>query len=158
VIFTERLSIEAEASRVWDFLLDVNSLATCLPGVQEMNQVDDRTFDGVISASVGPIAGTFSYRAQIVESTPPVEMLAKLQGTDSVTSSTINADVRMSLDAVAAQHTELAYHATVTINGRLAILGDMVLRTTATLMLDEFARRLRRQLENPTTESHAGPL
>jgi len=38
------------------------------------------------------------------------------------------------------------YKADVKIKGRLAILGDMVLRATATLILQEFARRLHKGL------------
>jgi carbon monoxide dehydrogenase subunit G len=38
------------------------------------------------------------------------------------------------------------YRADVQIKGRLAILGDMVLRATATLILQEFARRLNKAL------------
>jgi hypothetical protein len=34
----------------------------------------------------------------------------------------------------------------VQIKGRLGILGDMVLRATATLILQEFTRRLRKGL------------
>jgi carbon monoxide dehydrogenase subunit G len=40
----------------------------------------------------------------------------------------------------------MEYRADVKIKGRLAILGDMVLRATATLILQEFARRLRKAL------------
>ena len=38
------------------------------------------------------------------------------------------------------------YKADVKINGRLAILGDMILRATATLVLQEFSRRLNKGL------------
>jgi carbon monoxide dehydrogenase subunit G len=38
------------------------------------------------------------------------------------------------------------YKADVKIKGRLAILGDMVLRATATLILQEFTRRLHKEL------------
>jgi len=38
------------------------------------------------------------------------------------------------------------YKAEVKITGRLAILGDMVLRATATLILQEFTRRLHKGL------------
>jgi carbon monoxide dehydrogenase subunit G len=155
VIFDDTFSIGAEAGRVWECLLDVNCLATCLPGTRDIVQVDERTFDGTIKATVGPIEGTFVYRAHVIESTPPTELLAELSGTDSVTKSTIRADVRMTLTPLAAQATELAYHARVQVSGRLAILGDMVLRTTAAVLLDEFARRLRRQLETPVPEPHA---
>jgi hypothetical protein len=33
------------------------------------------------------------------------------------------------------------------IKGRLAILGDMVMRATGALLLEEFARRLKEKLE-----------
>jgi carbon monoxide dehydrogenase subunit G len=155
VIFDDKFTIGAEASRVWECLLDVHCLAACLPGTRDILQVDERTFDGSMSATVGPIEGKFAYRAHVVESTPPTELLAELAGTDSVTRSSINAEVRMTLTPVAAQATQLAYHASVQVNGRLAILGDMVLRTTAAVLLDEFARRLRRQLETPVSGTHA---
>jgi hypothetical protein len=38
------------------------------------------------------------------------------------------------------------YRADVKIKGRLAILGDMILRATATLILQEFSRRLHKGL------------
>ena len=44
------------------------------------------------------------------------------------------------------QKTQMEYRADVKIKGRLAILGDMVLRATATLILQEFARRLNKSL------------
>ncbi len=155
MIFDDTFAIGAEASRVWECLLDVNCLAACLPGTQDILQVDERTFDGSMSATVGPIEGKFSYRPHVVESTPHTELLAELSGTDSVTKSTLTAEVRMTLTPLAAQATQLAYQANVNVSGRLAILGDMVLRTTAAVLLDEFARRLRRQLETPVSGSHA---
>ena len=150
MIFEDTSLIHAEAATVWAFLLDVNSLAGCIPGVQDMRQIDERTFDGTISAAVGPISGEFNFRARIVESDPPREMIAVLDGTDSVTRSTITSDVRMTLAPMAESQTQMAYRADVQIKGRLAILGDMVLRSTATLILEEFMRRLRQQVEGKT--------
>jgi carbon monoxide dehydrogenase subunit G len=146
LIFEDRVTIPATAGRVWDSLLDVNCIAACMPGVEEVQQIDDRTFDGVIAASVGPISGKFPFRAHIVESDPPWEMRGEVKGEDSVTKSTITAEVTMALRPVGTEETELSYRATVDIRGRLAILGDIVLRTTAALMVDEFTKRLRRQL------------
>ena len=143
MLFEDRVAIDAPAARVWDCLLDVNRLAACMPGVENVTQIDDRTFDGIIAASVGPISGKFSFRAHIVDSVPPSEMTARLEGTDSVTRSTLTADVAMTLHQVGAGATELAYRASVEVQGRLAILGEMVLRATAALLLEEFMRRLR---------------
>jgi carbon monoxide dehydrogenase subunit G len=69
-------------------------------------------------------------------------MVVRTEGMDSVTKSTVSADMTMDLFSAAVDKTELNYRADVVIKGRLAILGDMVLRATATLILQEFARRL----------------
>ena len=149
MIFEGKIPIRAQAPTVWDLLLDVNRMAACMPGVEEVTLIDDRTFDGVIAAAVGPISGKFSFRARIVECTPPTAMVARLEGTDSVTNSALSGEMAMALDPAGADGTELAYRASVDVQGRLAILGDMVLRTTALLIVEEFTKRLRAELERP---------
>jgi len=124
-------------------LLDIERSSACVPGVKHVQVVDDRTFDGAIEARVGPISGEFAFRAEIVESEPPRQLRAEVKGTDSVTKSTVEMRVTMALRALDASTTELAHHADVQVRGRLAILGDMVLRATATLILEEFGKRLR---------------
>ena len=146
MIFEDSVVVDAPAQAVWDFLLDVNRSAACVPGVKQVTVVDDRTFDGAIEARVGPIAGQFSFRAQIVDSHPPAELRAEIEGVDSVTKSALRMDVTMRLRSIDATSTELAHHAEVEVKGRLAILGDMVLRATAKLILEEFTNRLRSQL------------
>ena len=142
MIFDGKIDLDVSAQKAWDFLIDINKFSACLPGIDAIKQIDDKTFDGVVSAAVGPISGKFSFRSTIVESRPPEQMVVRTEGTDSVTKSTVNADMTMDLLGVAADKTELNYRAEVKIKGRLAILGDMVLRATATLILQEFARRL----------------
>jgi uncharacterized protein len=142
MIFDGKIDLNVSSRKAWDFLIDINKFSTCLPGIDVINQIDDKTFDGVISATVGPISGKFSFRSTIVESRPPEQMVVRTEGTDSVTKSTVTADMTMDLVSVADDRTEMTYRADVKIKGRLAILGDMVLRATATLILQEFARRL----------------
>ncbi len=115
-------------------------------GIDEVKQIDDKTFDGIISATVGPISGKFNFRSTIVESRPPEQMVVRTEGTDSVTKSTVNADMTVDLHSISDAKSQMDYQADVKIKGRLAILGDMVLRATATLILQEFTRRLRKGL------------
>jgi uncharacterized protein len=146
MIFDGKIDLDVAADKAWEFLIDINKFSTCLPGIDEIKQVDDKTFDGVISATVGPISGKFTFRSTILESRPPEQMVVRTEGTDSVTKSTVIADMTMDLHKVADHKTEMNYRADVGIKGRLAILGDMVLRATATLILQEFARRLHKAL------------
>jgi carbon monoxide dehydrogenase subunit G len=138
---------------VWDFLLDVERFSGCVPGVQEVKKLDERTFEGTISAAVGPITGAFNFRATIIDSVAPREMLARLDGTDTVTKSKLTGEIALTLQRLEAMQTELSYNAAVGIQGRLAILGDMILRATATLLVEEFIRRVRIEIENETRQS-----
>ncbi len=142
MIIEGKATLPAPAPAVWATLLDVQELAACLAGVEEVRQIDDHTFEGAIRASVGPISGHFALRAQIVDAQPPRSLSVHVAGTDSVTHSTMTNDVTLTLTPLSPDATELAHHATVEIKGRLALLGDMVLRATASVMLDDFAKRL----------------
>jgi carbon monoxide dehydrogenase subunit G len=156
VKFEGKISIQAPAAEVWECLLDPNCLAECTPGVSEMVQVDSRTFRGVMSASIGPLSGKFRFQSSIVENRPPRQLVVDLSGTDSVTGSTISAKTDIDLVSDAARSTDIIYRCSVEITGRLAILGEMVLRTTAMLVLEEFSRRLRQRLEMTAPELSDG--
>jgi uncharacterized protein len=146
MIFSGKIDLDVPADQAWDFLININKFSACLPGIEEVKQIDDKTFEGMLAASVGPISGKFTFRSTILESRPPEQMLVRTEGTDSVTKSTVNADMTVDLRKLSEEKTQMDYKADVKIKGRLAILGDMVLRATATLILQEFARRLHKGL------------
>ena len=146
MIFDGKIDLDVPLQKAWDFLIDINKFSTCLPGIDQVTQIDDKTFEGIISAAVGPISGKFNFRSTILESRPPEQMVVRTQGTDTVTKSTVNADMTVDLHSTSEAKSQMDYKADVQIKGRLGILGDMVLRATATLILQEFTRRLRKGL------------
>ena len=146
MIFAGKIDLGVPIANAWEFLIDINKFKDCLPGIEEVRQIDNKTFEGTLAATVGPMSGKFNFRSTILESKPPEQMVVRTEGTDSVTKSTINADMTVDLCKVSGEKTEMNYKADVKINGRLAILGDMILRATATLILQEFARRLNKGL------------
>ena len=146
MILDGKIDLDVPAEKAWDFLIDINKFSTCLPGIDEVKQIDDKTFDGVISATVGPISGKFNFRSKILESRPPEQMVVRTEGMDTVTKSTVNADMIVDLRSISGCKSQMEYKADIKIKGRLAILGDMILRATATLILQEFTRRLHKGL------------
>jgi len=146
MILDGKIDLDVPVQKAWDFLIDINKFSTCLPGIDEVKQIDDKTFDGIISATVGPMSGKFNFRSTIVESKPPEQMVVRTEGTDTVTKSMVNADMTVDLRSISDTKSQMEYKADIKIKGRLAILGDMVLRATATLILQEFTRRLHKGL------------
>jgi carbon monoxide dehydrogenase subunit G len=142
-----RIEIAAPAQAVWDLLLDPDRLAACVPGVRDVAALDDRTFTGRISAAVGPLQSDFAFRTVVARATFPDDLGVDMTGTDSMTRSTLTTTVDIALDAPAPDRTVLRYTAAVTIKGRLAILGEMILRATAGAVIGEVGTRMRSQLE-----------
>ena len=150
MIYEGKVTLDAAPLAVWEFVLDVDKFAACMPGVEDLVMVDEHTFDGTMKAKVGPISGEFGFRARIMESDTPTELKAHVEGTDSLTKSTMTADITMTLAALEVDRTELAYRAVVEVQGRLAIIGDMVLRATGAQVIAEFFKRLRERVEGAT--------
>jgi carbon monoxide dehydrogenase subunit G len=145
-----RIEIAAPARAVWDTIIDPVSLAGCVPGVQDVRRVDERTFEGQISASVGPMESAFAFSSTINRADFPTDLEVETSGTDTLTKSTLTATVHAALEEVDDATTRLVYRADVRISGRLAILGDMILRATAGVIIGEVAKCLRSRLEAPT--------
>ena len=142
-----QIEMAAPAQPVWALINDPVALATCIPGVQDVRQVDERTFGGSITAAVGPMEGTFQFTAVVEESTFPTALVVQLTGVDSVTNSQLVATVQSSLEILDPDRTRLAYNAVITVKGRLAILGEMILRATASVMIGELVKCLKARLE-----------
>jgi 2-furoyl-CoA dehydrogenase large subunit len=143
------IDIAAPPEAVWAVMIDPRDLAACVPGVGDVRQVDDRTFEGSVRASVGPIDGDFSFRSVLTEMAYPDTLVVDVEGTDSVTKSRVVAHIEAGLTSTTDEATTLDYRATITTKGRLAIIGDMVLRATAGLMIGQVTKCLRSRLEAP---------
>lgn len=143
---TGEIEIAAAAPRVWDLIVDPTDLAACVPGVGAVRQLDDATFEGTVRASIGPLDGDFSFRSRSTETVYP-RLVVDVEGLDSMTKSRIVAHVVATLEDRAPTMTLLRYEAEVATKGRLAIIGDMVLRATAGMMIGQVASCLRSRLE-----------
>lgn len=141
------IDITAAPQAVWDLIIDPVSLAACVPGVRDVRQVDPRTFEGSVSASVGPVDGNFSFTSIIERAVFPGDLGVSVGGVDSVTKSRLEALITAGLSGSAEGPTRLTYSAVIKVKGRLAILGEMMLRATASLMIGQVTKCLRSQLE-----------
>ncbi|MGK2851663.1 MAG: CoxG family protein [Candidatus Limnocylindrales bacterium] len=145
------IEIAAATEAVWRVVVDPRDLAACVPGVSDVRQIDARTFEGTVRVAVGPIDGQFSFRSVITRMDPPGDLVVDVEGTDSMTGSRVVAHIEATLRADSADQTTVDYTATVTTKGRLAIIGDMVLRATAGVMIGQVTKCLRSRLEAGTT-------
>jgi carbon monoxide dehydrogenase subunit G len=53
-------TVPADVDQVWDYLLDVERIAPCMPGAELTETVDDHTWKGKVNMKLGPVSLSFA--------------------------------------------------------------------------------------------------
>jgi len=143
----DSFTINAPQEKVWELLFDIPRLSQCVPGIESVDVVDDKTYRGVLVVKVGPIKSQFSGVVTLMEIEPPQRIAGSVEGDDKTNASSIRANFSGTLTPVEAG-TEAAFLVDLNLRGRLAQFGGPVISATAKKLTAEFAKNLRAQLEH----------
>jgi len=140
--------------KVWAFLSDPRKVATCVPGAQITDQVDEKTYKGTIKVKVGPSVTDYSGEVQVVRldsQNHEIEILGKGQDVRGRGS----ASMKMTGKLRVLDHggTEVTSVSEIGVVGILAQMGSRVITEVSNVMFGEFVKRFQAQLEQP---AHAG--
>lgn len=149
MIIRETFEIEVPLEQVWAFLQDVPRLATCVPGVEKVEEIGSEQYRGQLAVRIGPLSARFEGIVRITRREPPTCLEAEIEGRDGASGSFVKAAFRGTLEPVE-KGTRLACEVNLTLRGRLAQFGSPVFEATARRMIAEFARRLREAMEEPS--------
>jgi uncharacterized protein len=138
-------------SALWDFLGDIPSVATCMPGATLTKTVDESTYEGLVKVGIGPL--TMNYTGTVtIEERDEAEHTVRLlaAGRDRRGSGTAKAHITARL-LPARDGTKLRVDSDVSLTGRVAALGRGVNDVAASLFA-EFADRLTAELSGTPAE------
>ena len=62
-----KFSLKAPIQKVWDHILEPETLAACMPGAEKVAKIDDTTYDAVVKQRVGIIKVTLKFRNQLTK-------------------------------------------------------------------------------------------
>jgi len=139
--------INAPQDKVWDFLFDIPKLSGCVPGIESVEAVDDKTYRGKLAVKVGPIKSSFSGTVILTEVEAPNRIAGTVEGDDKSSASSVKASFTGTLKPVAGG-TEAAFEVEANLRGRLAQFGGPVINATARKLTAEFAKNLKGSLED----------
>jgi carbon monoxide dehydrogenase subunit G len=143
--FADSFVVEAPIQTVWDFLLDINRMGRCVPGVESIETVDDTTYRGKLKVKVGVISAAFGGTVRLAEVDPPHRLVAAIEADDRSSASQVKASFTSNLSPVEAG-TRVEYDMEVNLRGKLAQFGLTVVRGTAKKMTAEFVKCLQQAI------------
>ena len=143
--FEGSVDIKAPRDRVWAFVADPAQVASCGPGVESVDMVDETHYKTIAKVGVGFISARFHGDIEIVEQAPPDRMVIKVHG--QAPGSAADAVASMALRDGSDGVTTMDYSADVNISGTLASVGARLIEGTANKLVAQTFDCIRAKLE-----------
>lgn len=143
-----QFTLKAPIQEVWDFILDAGTLASCIPGTEIMEAVDDKTYESVVKQKVGPISVKLKFTTTLTEIEPPRYIKAVGRGADVTKAGTFTQETTVKLTETSKDEVVVSYSSNVSLVGRLATFGERIMRAKAKSVGEEFTQNLQEKLRS----------
>jgi carbon monoxide dehydrogenase subunit G len=144
-------TVPVPPDQAWDVLLDVETIAPCMPGAT-VDEVDGDVVNGRIKVKVGPVSLTYKGTAKFTERNPETRVVVvEAVGKETRGAGTASATVRASLAPEASgSGTEVTMHTTMNVTGRPAQFGRGVMVEVGGKLVEQFAANLAKLIAGDT--------
>src|SRR4030042_3765178 len=120
--------VNVQIQTVYQSLPKREILSLCIPGAEQIEQIDENTYDCVIRQSVGPVAMRFKARNILTSINPPRKIELHGEGDILGASGKFVHDTVIELQQRNDQQVEVCYGSDVNITGTMAVLGNRVIK------------------------------
>jgi uncharacterized protein len=146
MLIQQEFTIPAQPPTVWAFFRDLPTVASCVPGVERLEAVDERTFQGTMRVKVGPVGFRLSGRLveQEVDESGRTAVLV-VSADDRTLASAVNATLRLRLTE-SDGGTTVALDTEANVLGKLGQFGQGVIKLVADALMKQFVTRVQAHL------------
>jgi uncharacterized protein len=132
--------------RVWAFVMDVPSMAKCIPGCEGVEDLGNDRYKAIVKIKVGPIGLTLASEISIVEKDEANKTASLLvEAADKRVGGAVKATMAMKLTGDATG-SKLEVTTDANVMGRIGDFGQPIIRKKADQTLQEVAANLRKAL------------
>jgi hypothetical protein len=148
--FDNAFDVPLPPAEAWTWLLDIERIATCLPGAELTEVVDAQTYKGKVGVRLGPVALSFVGQAKL-EETDAAAHRARMRatGADSKGRGSTSALIDFSLQPIGdGSSTRVDIHSNVTLTGSVAQYGrgSGMIQSVAAQLIGQFGECLRARI------------
>jgi hypothetical protein len=147
-------TFDAPQATIWDLLMDPNVIAAAIPGVDEFVPIEGETdaWHAKAKISIATVNGLYVGTVRMSDQTAPTAYRLTVNGEGQ--QSIIGGSVLINLAYDEGnQQTLLTWDAEANISGKLARVGQRVIKAAANMMSKRFFNSVAQQIDIETTDS-----
>ena len=146
MIITNEFTVRADIETVWRHLLDMEGVASCLPGATVTATDRENTYDGTMRLKIGPMKVEYRGSATLHEIDEQRHAaVMSLSAREAKGQGTARATIRNQLEQVG-DRTRVRAETDLNITGPQAQFGRGVIEDVGGRVMNEFSRRLEEQI------------
>jgi len=133
--FEGKAVVKAPVEKLWNFISTPESIAQCLPGIEEYKVLEGKRTEAKIKMGVGFIKGTFKVNSRVLEEDPQNHR-AKLLVDGSGVTSAFKAEIQISCNPHP-EGSELGWVAEATVSGPLGSVAKGLIENTSQKVVNQ---------------------
>lgn len=114
--------VKSTPEKIWDMLMDTDTLARIIPGISRLEKTGDNTFKSILEIKLGPVSGSFTGNLQLEDIEEQKSFTLKVQQNSKIGNA--NAAIKINLIPVDDIQTEISFDGDVRLSGLLASMGQ----------------------------------
>ena len=147
--FEQRIEVKLDVPKVWEFLWDMERLARCLPGCQDVQELEaHQKYEVVVEERIGPFKARFEMDVNVVEMDQERRVQLLAVGKDRKLGASTRTELDVQLETMASGGTALGIVAEIQVVGRIASLGQVPIKRKAQDVIQRFAKAIETELES----------
>ncbi len=136
-------TLNAPIDKVWEFLMDPESMAKVLPGCEALEETGPDTFTGTLKIGVAAVKGTYSGSVQLLDKTAPTRYRMLIDGNSK--RGFVKGEATVEL-AAQNEATVLTYDAETQVGGLIANVGQRMVGGAAKRIINQSLEKLQQEL------------
>ena len=146
--FDNQLDLPLPLEQAWPLLLDIKLIASCIPGAELTDVVDDRTYKGKVAVRLGPVALSLAGEAKLEEiDHGRHEARVSARGSDPKGRGSTDSTIRFRAEPVEGG-TRVLIHSDVKLAGAIAQYGrgSGMIQGVAAQLIGQFGEALKARI------------
>ena len=126
---------DAPAARVWEVLLDPDTLAHCMPGCEKLTPLGNDQYEATLSVGIGSIKGTYQAKIALADQVPLRSYKLTVEGSGSP--GFVRGEAFISLEEQEGK-TLVKVDGDAQVGGTIARVGQRLIGSVNKTMMDRF--------------------